>query len=98
MFSRDSQTSQIERDLSRSSLQENRAPSTTGRRYGKGSFIYDILALGGGGQGFCDDSTKAIVTQSVMMGGGLQKVLKICSKFAQNCVTSYKDHHSIHVQ
>ena len=30
---------------------------------------------GGGGQGFCDDSTKALVIQSVTMGGGDVKIV-----------------------
>jgi len=32
----------------------------------KGSFIYDVTTLGGGGKGFYDDSTKM---QGIEMGG-----------------------------
>ena len=38
----------------------------------------------GGGQGFCDDSTRALVMKSVTMG---EKGLNIF----QNCVTSFMD-------
>ncbi len=43
----------------------------------KGSSINDVTFLGGGGQGFCDNSTKASVTKSVTMGGGGPKMSKI---------------------
>ncbi len=37
----------------------------------KGSSINEVTALGGRGyQGFCDNSTKALVIKSVTMGGG----------------------------
>ncbi len=36
----------------------------------KGTFIIDVQALGGRGyQGFCDNSTKALLLKSVKMGG-----------------------------
>ena len=44
----------------------------------KGSSINDVTVLRGGGQGFCDGSTKALVIKSVTMG----------EKIVQNCVTS----------
>jgi hypothetical protein len=41
------------------------------RKYDKGSSINDVTVLGGRGyQGFCDDSTKALVLKSVTIGGG----------------------------
>ena len=40
----------------------------------KGSFINDVTVLGGGRQGFCDDSSKALVIKPVTMGG--QKLSK----------------------
>ena len=33
----------------------------------------DIMVLGGGGNGFCDVSIKAIILESVTMEGGDQK-------------------------
>ncbi len=38
----------------------------------KGSFINDVTV--GGGQGFCDNSTKPSVIKSVTMGEGGQKI------------------------
>jgi hypothetical protein len=35
-----------------------------------GSSINDVTALGGGGQGFCDNSTNASVIKSATMGEG----------------------------
>ena len=45
----------------------------------KGSSINDVTVFGGGGQGFCDGSTKALVIKSVTMGEGAggQKLSKI---------------------
>ena len=44
----------------------------------KGSSINDVTVLGGGGRGFCDNSTKALVIKPVTMGGGGgQKLFKI---------------------
>jgi hypothetical protein len=43
----------------------------------KGLFIDEVTALGGRGyQGFCDDSTKALVIKSVTMGEGVSKIIK----------------------
>ncbi len=43
----------------------------------EGSSINDLTVLvGGGGQGFCDNSTKTSVIKSMMIGGG-QKIFKI---------------------
>ena len=51
----------------------------------KGSSINDVTVLvGGGGQGFCDDSTKTLVVKRVTMEGGVSKIV-------QNCVTSFMD-------
>jgi hypothetical protein len=41
-------------------------------------------SLGGGGQGFCDKGTKALVMKSVTIWKGM-------SKNVQNCVTSFID-------
>ncbi len=35
-----------------------------------GSSKNDLTALGGGSQGFCDDTTKALVIKTVTMGEG----------------------------
>ena len=43
----------------------------------KGSSINDVTAIGGGGQGSCDDISKALVIKRVTI--------------AQNCVTSFID-------
>ena len=43
------------------------------------------MVLGGRGQGFRDDITKALVIKRVTMGGGEG------SKIVQNCVTSFMD-------
>ncbi len=50
----------------------------------KGSSINDITVLGGGGQRFCDNSTKVSVIKSVTMGGE-------GSKNDRNCVRSFMD-------
>ena len=42
--------------------------------------INDLTVSGGGGQGFCDDSTTAIVTKAVMMGRRGQELSKIASR------------------
>ena len=36
----------------------------------KGSSINDVTVLGGGGQGFCDNSSKSLVIKRVTIGGG----------------------------
>ena len=51
----------------------------------EGSSINDVTALGGGGQGFCYDRTKALFLKSVLMGGE-------GSQIVQNCVTSFMNH------
>ena len=33
-------------------------------------FINDVTVLGGRAQGFCDDSTKAVISKSLTIGGG----------------------------
>ena len=49
----------------------------------KGSSINDVTVLGGGGgQGFCDDSTKVLVIKRVTMG-------ELVPKIVPNCVTSF---------
>ena len=53
-------------------------------RSGSGSSINDIMVLGGRDQGFCDDISKALVMECMMMGGG-------GSKIVQNCVASFMD-------
>ena len=45
--------------------------------YDRGSSIYDVTVIGGGGQGFCDNSTKTLVIKRVTIGGGGQKLFKI---------------------
>ena len=52
----------------------------------KGSSINDVTVLGGKGyQGFCDDSTKALVLKSITMEGeGVSKIII-------NYVTSFMD-------
>ena len=46
--------------------------------------VNDVTVLWGRGyQGFCDDSTKALVLKSVTMGEGVSKIIK-------NCVTSLR--------
>ena len=51
----------------------------------KGSSINDVKTLGGSGyQGFCDDSTKALVIKRVTMRGG-------GSIIVQNGMTSFVD-------
>ena len=52
----------------------------------KGTSINDVTVLvGGGGQGFCDDSTQALVIKRVTIGGmGVSKIV-------QKCVTSFID-------
>ena len=49
-----------------------------------GSSINDVKVLGGGDQGFCDNSTRALVIKRMTMGGG-------GSKIVQNCVMSSMD-------
>ena len=45
----------------------------------KGSSITDLTVLGRGGQGFCDDSTKALVNEHVTMGrGGVENSPNLC--------------------
>ena len=46
--------------------------------------INNITVLGGGGQGFCDNITKALVIKCLTIGGG-------GSKMVHNCVTSFMD-------
>ena len=46
--------------------------------------MYDVTVLGGGGQGFRDNSTKALVITHATMGDG-------GSKIVQKCVTSFVD-------
>ena len=53
----------------------------TFERKSKGSSINDVTTLGGMGQVFCDDSTKASVIKRVTIGG----------RGVQNCVTSFMD-------
>jgi hypothetical protein len=44
----------------------------------KGSSINDFTVLGGGGQGFCDKSTKALVIENFTRGrGGVEKCSKL---------------------
>ena len=52
----------------------------------KGSFKTEVTATERGGQGFCDDSAKALeyYIKSVTMG-------EEGSKYVQNCVTSFMD-------
>ena len=51
----------------------------------KGPSINDATVLGGRGyQGFCDNSTKALVLKTVTMGEGVSKSIK-------NCVTMFMD-------
>ena len=45
-----------------------------------GSSINDVMAIGGGSQGFRDDSTQTLVIKRVTMGQGVQK-----------CMTSFID-------
>ena len=50
-----------------------------------GSSINNVTALGGREyQGFCDNSTKALVVKSMTIGEGVYKIIK-------NCVTSFVD-------
>ena len=42
-----------------------------------GSSINDVTVLGGWGQGFCDDSTKASVIKRVTIGEGGSKIVQI---------------------
>ncbi len=52
--------------------------------HGKGSSINNVTVVGGRGQEFCDNSTKASVIKSLTIGGrGVKNV--------QNCATSFKD-------
>ena len=53
-------------------------------KYYKGSSINDVTVLGGGCQGFCDNSALVII-KSVMMGGGGG------SKTVVNCVSLFLD-------
>ena len=51
----------------------------------KDSSINDVTVLeGGGGQRFCDGSSKAFVIKSVTMGERVSKIF-------QNCMTSFMD-------
>ena len=42
----------------------------------EGSYINDVTVSGEEGQGFCDDTTKALVIKSVMRGGDGQGGVK----------------------
>ena len=42
----------------------------------RGSSINDVTVLGGGAQGFCDDSTKALLIKRVRMWGGGSKIIQ----------------------
>ena len=41
-----------------------------------GLYINDVKALGGRGQGFCDDSTKALVLNSITVGEESSKIAR----------------------
>ena len=53
----------------------------------EGSYRNDVTVLGGEGQGFCDDTSKALVIKSVMRG----RTGKRKSKIIQYGVTSFMD-------
>ena len=57
----------------------------------KGSSINDVTVLGGGGQGFFDDSTKALVTKRLTMGGeGVKNCQKLRDVIYGRPLTKFK--------
>ena len=54
-----------------------------------GSSINDVTVLGGWGQGFCDDSTKASVIKRVTIGEGGSKIVRVTRWFGQKVAASF---------
>ena len=54
------------------------------------SSINDVTVLGGRGQGFCDDSTKAFTIKLVTMGGGSEIVPKLRDVIYGRPLSTYK--------